>query len=117
MHNPFMRPELSALLEEDEEGDDVRGTGSGDEEAESEGVAMELTGNTTMHTPGAAAATPAASQDDTPGLTSEWGMTPGSWEEWDCWQACAGTEWGWRQWIAAVRMHSKQALTMPLSTG
>lgn len=78
-------PELSALLEEDEEGDEARGTCSGDEEAESEGVAMELTGNT-MHTPGAAAGAgaatsaggaPAAGQDDTPGLASEGGLTPG----------------------------------------
>lgn len=69
-------PELSALLEEDEEGDETRGTtGSGDE-AESEGVAMELTGNT-MHTPAGPAAVVAASQDATPDFASECALGPG----------------------------------------
>jgi hypothetical protein len=80
------QPELSALLEEDEEGDETRGaTGSGDE-AESEGVAMELTGNT-MHTPAgpaAAAAAVAASEGATPDFASEscWGQEGG--------KACSG---------------------------
>lgn len=104
-------PELSALLEEDEEGDEARGTCSGDEEAESEGVAMELTGNT-MHTPGAAAGAagaatpaggaPAAGQDETPRLASEWGPDTravgmrGAAGKIPL-QAWFGTEWGWRR--------------------
>lgn len=59
---PGIAAELSALLEEDEEGDETRGTAGSDNEAESEGVAMELTGNTAA----TAAAPGAGSQDLTP---------------------------------------------------
>jgi hypothetical protein len=59
---PAIAAELSALLEEDEEGDETRGTAGSDNEAESEGVAMELTGNTAA----TAAAPGAGSQDLTP---------------------------------------------------
>jgi hypothetical protein len=67
--------ELSALLEEDEEGDGTTPAGSGDE-AMSEGLTMELTSNT-MHTPAAAAAGAGAQAaagggaDTTPTFTSE----------------------------------------------
>lgn len=63
--------ELSALLEEDEEGDEARGTAGSGDEAESEGVAMELTGNTTQHTPAVHAGGVPAGQDVTPEFASE----------------------------------------------
>lgn len=80
--------ELSALLEEDEEGDGTTPAGSGDE-AMSEGLTMELTGNT-MHTPAAAGtgahAATGGGADTTPTFTSECLSSAHN----ECWESSLG---------------------------